>query len=421
MSTPSVPAMRPGKRAPPKLDLRAFQAPPSSATRRTYPTGLIDAHVHLWTAEQLEKGHMVWPSADGGEKQLSGPHELGTYAELVSRGIKTVAGGKTAHKGIIFVQAEVEHENGWEASLDEVESVCAAALESAVPVLALAPWAPVHLGRARLEEYFSQLTTQPSLATLTARLGYSPIQAVRYLLQDSPPGFFLRDDFIDGLRWLGEQGLAFDLTLDVTHEETGKTKVLEDAVDAIERVRAGQPEDKQTVFVVDHFAKPPLTADHTVPPPPTHASYVDCLFQLSLLPHTYLKLSALLNSADPPTAQAAFAEFRSGDYKKRKRESAYERLKARVLAVLEPAIEAFGDERILVGADWPMFRPVLLPPTSTSPSPAHCPATNVDEEAAAWAFEMQLYLDCFLQLGLDGEALDRIFEGNARKAYAIAP
>lgn len=68
-----------------------------------------------------------------------------------------------------------------------------------------------------------------------------------------------------------------------------------------------------------------------------------------------------------------------------------------------------------------MFRPVLLPPTSTSPSPAHCPATNVDEEAAAWAFEMQLYLDCFLQLGLDGEALDRIFEGNARKAYAIAP
>lgn len=73
---------------------------------------------------------------------------------------------------------------------------------------------------------------------------------MRYLLQDSPPGFFLRDDFIDGLRWLGEQGLAFDLTLDVTHEETGKTKVLEDAVDAIERVRAGQPEDKQTVFVV---------------------------------------------------------------------------------------------------------------------------------------------------------------------------
>lgn len=98
--------MRPGKRAPPKLDLRAFQATTSSTTRRTHPTGLVDAHVHLWTAEQLEKGHMVWPKAEGGEKQLSGPHELGGYAELVSRGIKKFAGGKTAHKGIIFIQAE---------------------------------------------------------------------------------------------------------------------------------------------------------------------------------------------------------------------------------------------------------------------------------------------------------------------------
>lgn len=50
------------------------------------------------------------------------------------------------------------------------------------------------------------------------------------------------------------------------------------------------------------------------------------------------------------TAQAAFAEFKNGDYKKRRREGAYERLKARVLSVLEPAIEAFGDERILVGS-----------------------------------------------------------------------
>lgn len=227
----------------------------------------------------------------------------------------------------------------------------------------------MHLGRAQVENYFAQLRTQPSLAALTSRLGYAPVKGVRYLLQNSPPGFFLRDEFIDGLRWLGEQGLAFDLTLDVTHEETGKTKVLEDAVDAIERVRAGQPEGQRTVFIigecspgckspsldaddnlVDHFAKPPLTADHTNPPAPHHTAYVNCLFQLSLLPSTYLKLSALLSSADAATAQAAFAEFKSGDYKRHKRDSAYERLKARILAVLEPAVEAFGDERILVGS-----------------------------------------------------------------------
>lgn len=105
-----MPAMRPGRRAPPKLDLRAFQAPLPSATRRrrTHPAGLIDAHVHLWTAEQLAKGHMRWPRAERTDRQLSGPHELTDYAAVVGieRGMQLVAGRKTAHKGVVFVQAE---------------------------------------------------------------------------------------------------------------------------------------------------------------------------------------------------------------------------------------------------------------------------------------------------------------------------
>lgn len=100
----------------------------------------------------------------------------------------------------------------------------------------------------------------------------------------------------------------------------------------------------------DHFAKPPLTADVSHPPPPHYTAYLEGLYQLALLPHAYLKLSALLDSADKATARAAFDEFKSGDHKKRRREGSYERLKARILSVLEPAIEAFGDERILVGS-----------------------------------------------------------------------
>jgi hypothetical protein len=61
-----------------------------------------------------------------------------------------------------------------------------------------------------------------------------------------------------------------------------------------------------------------------------------------------------------------------------------------------------------------MFRPHLLPSTSTSPSSA---ASSPADEAAAWAFEMQLYLDCLVQLGLEGEDLDKIFAENARKVY----
>lgn len=429
--------MRAGKRAPPKLDLRAFQSPaPQQAngnkvpTRRAYPLGLIDAHIHLWTSKQLEDGDMQWQrECDDDLKQLGGPHELEAYAQITKDAMPLFAGGKSQHAGVIYVQAEARRDDddvdgskgGWEAAVREVESVCAAALKADVQVVALVPWAPVLHGAAALERYIPRLLECPSLVALTDKLGYAPIKSFRYLLQDSPTGFFRTDRFIEGFRYLGERGYAFDLTLDVTHEHTGRTKILDDAVDAIERVHRDQAPEKQTRFIFDHFAKPPLTSDLSHPPPPHYTAYLEGLYQLALLPNTYLKLSALLDSADKATARAAFDEFKSNEYKKRRRDGSYERLKARILSVLEPAIEAFGDERILVGSDWPMFRATLLPSSVTSPSSTYCPAADASDEAAAWAFAMQLYLDCLVQIGLDGEAIDRIFQGNAREAYSLPP
>lgn len=138
----------------------------------------------------------------------------------------------------------------WTLLSSSARSVCSAALDSKVPLLALVPWAPVHHGRAALSLFHSRLLALPSLQALAERLGYAPVKSFRYLLQDSPPGFFQRDAFVDGLKWLGEQGYAFDMTLDVTHQETGRSKVLEDAIDAIERVREGQEPGKQTVFIL---------------------------------------------------------------------------------------------------------------------------------------------------------------------------
>lgn len=138
----------------------------------------------------------------------------------------------------------------WTLLSSSARSVCSAALDSKVPLLALVPWAPVHHGRAALSLLHSRLLALPSLQALAERLGYAPVKSFRYLLQDSPPGFFQRDAFVDGLKWLGEQGYAFDMTLDVTHQETGRSKVLEDAIDAIERVREGQEPGKQTVFIL---------------------------------------------------------------------------------------------------------------------------------------------------------------------------
>lgn len=103
--------MRAGKRAPPKLDLRAFQSPApqhSGLTRRAYPLGLIDAHIHLWTGKQLEDGDMQWQRGSGDDnlKQLSGPHELEAYARITKDAMPLFAEGKSRHTGVIYVQAE---------------------------------------------------------------------------------------------------------------------------------------------------------------------------------------------------------------------------------------------------------------------------------------------------------------------------
>lgn len=97
--------MQQGKRAPPKLDLRAFQAPPTPS-RRNHPDGLVDTHIHLWTQEQLATGRIKWPVREGGLPQLSGPHELDAYGAVVEGGMQLVGGGKSEYRGVVFVQAE---------------------------------------------------------------------------------------------------------------------------------------------------------------------------------------------------------------------------------------------------------------------------------------------------------------------------
>ncbi|GAA5972912.1 hypothetical protein JCM21900_002866 [Sporobolomyces salmonicolor] len=415
----------PPKRPPPKLDFRALQAPPA-ATRRTTPRQLIDSHIHLYTSEQLESGKVVWPKKDGGSAQLSGAHELADYGRVSKEGIERVAGGTIEFAGVVFVQAEAEHDDsdedgnkgGWDAALHEIESVCAAALASDVKLLALVPWAPVHHGSSALELYLPRLFSQPSLVALTAKLGYAPIKSFRYLLQDCPKGFFLSDKFLDGLRYIGDKGYAFDMCLDATNADVGGPLVLEDAVEAIAKVRELQKNGEQTRFMLDHFAKPDLTVESTNPPSAFQRAYTMGLFSLALLPNVYLKLSALLDSANPELVKEAFADFRQGNSTKSKRKNTgYETLMARILAYLEPAIEAFGESRIVVGSDWPMFRAKTVSASSTAPT--FDSSDSADEEAAAWAFEMQLYLDCLVEVGLEGEALDRIYGENAREFYRL--
>lgn len=68
-----------------------------------------------------------------------------------------------------------------------------------------------------------------------------------------------------------------------------------------------------------------------------------------------------------------------------------------------------------------MFRAktISLPPSDATPSTFLAAEREAEEEGAAWAFEMDLYRTCLLELGLEGETLDHVFEGNARSFYRI--
>lgn len=99
--------------------------------------------------------------------------------------------------------------------------------------------APVHHGAAALELYVARLKELPSLSDPTI------IKSFRYLLQDSPQGFFLTPKFIEGLQWLGVHGYAFDATFDSVQQPFA----LEDAIEMIQRTREGQEEGKETRFI----------------------------------------------------------------------------------------------------------------------------------------------------------------------------
>jgi L-rhamnono-1,4-lactonase len=69
---------------------------------------------------------------------------------------------------------------------------------------------------------------------------------VRYLVQDKPAGVMLKPEFVDGLRWLGREGLAFDLGVDARQ---GGLHQLREAVEMMERVYNGTEGDGVTIII----------------------------------------------------------------------------------------------------------------------------------------------------------------------------
>ena len=195
--------------------------------------------------------------------------------------------------GIVYVEVGVEPQQ----ALREAEHIADLAREE--PRLqAIVAAAPVERGKAVREH-------------LEALVALSPlIKGVRRNVQDeTEPDFCLQLDFIAGVRLLPQFNLSFDLC--IKHWQLPSV---------VELVRYCP----DTTFILDHAGKPDIKQRSLDP-------WQADLRKLAALPNVACKISGMVTEADHAGWQRADLE-----------------------PYIFTVLEAFGEERVLFGSDWPV-------------------------------------------------------------------
>ena len=196
-------------------------------------------------------------------------------------------------EAMVYIEVAVEPQQ----ALREARSIVELAQQE--PRLqAIVPAAPLELGAAAREHLESLVALSPL------------IKGVRRNLQDeTEPNFCLQPDFVAGVRLLAEFGLSFDLC--IKHWQLPS---------ALELVRLCP----DIAFVLDHIAKPDIK-QHALNP------WQKDLRTLATLPNIVCKISGMVTEADHTAWQAADLE-----------------------PFVATVYEAFGEDRVLFGGDWPV-------------------------------------------------------------------
>lgn len=238
---------------------------------------IVDAHHHLWDRGRF---HYAWlqqaPAIDN---------------DYLLRDYESVIAG-TGVVQSVHVQAEVDEpwalqETNWLLSMADGDG----------PVSAVVGWAPVE----RQQELETFLQDQGSNARL---------KGFRRLIQgEADADFAARPEFVQGVRWLGEQGFSFDLC--VYHHQLP-------AVLELARQVPG------TALVLDHIGKPDIASGLLDP-------WRQHIHELSRMEHVYCKFSGMTTEAD-------FDNWSLADLR----------------PYADAVIEAFGFSRLMFGSDWPV-------------------------------------------------------------------
>jgi len=249
---------------------------------------IIDTHVHFWNNDQAA---IDWVADIPALNRAFEPGDLTEEAAGVDV------------EGLIFVEAAVN--DG--AQLDEVAWVAQLA-QTDRRFLGIVAHAPVHLGAA-------------VRAHLDALAEIKLVKGVRRLLQqESDPAFCLSDDFLEGVRTVGEVGLHFEIC--VVHPQ------LAHAAEMVRRC-------PEVSFVLNHIGKPDIKNGLTDP-------WRNDLKDLAACPNAFCKLSGVATEAD----LEGWTESQLRPY-------------------VDHTLQCFGPDRTMFGGDWPVSKLALSYPRWT--------------------------------------------------------
>lgn len=204
------------------------------------PIPIIDSHIHLFAASHLHS--ISWHSPSN---PLGSQHSVAEYKQAVSPiPLSPSTNEPTYLKGFVFLETDRKSSlspdgDGWTHALDELSFL--ARIAAGTPIegeghtpadrdlcLGIVPWAPVPAGAQALEDYVARARER-----IPEDEVWRKVKGVRYLVQDKPAGTMLGGSFVEGVKWLGKQGMIFDLGVDA---RSGGLWQLEEAVQLLQRV-----------------------------------------------------------------------------------------------------------------------------------------------------------------------------------------
>lgn len=139
--------------------------------------------------------------------------------------------------------------------------------------------------------------------------GYAKLCGFRHIAQAERDRFLLREDFLRGIKHLGDFGFTYDV---LVYE-----RQLPAAIELVSKF-------PDQFFVIDHIAKPAIRGKRYLP----WARYVRVMAEN---PNVYCKISGLVTEAD-------WKQWRAVDF----------------TPYLDLVFDAFGVDRLMFGSDWPV-------------------------------------------------------------------